>query len=943
MTRLVIVESPAKAKTIERFLGDGFVVDSSVGHIRDLAVAKTLPEEFKGEPWASLGVDVDNDFKPVYVVSPGKKDVVKRLRKLLREADELYLATDEDREGEAIAWHLLEVLNPPPSVPVKRMVFHEITPQAIEEAIEHPRELDRRLVDAQETRRILDRLYGFELSRVMWQKVSNARSAGRVQSVAVRLVVERERERMAFVPASYWDLEVELGTRSAPPEAFTATLVGLDGRRLATGKDFDSRGQLTKTDLVVLDEPAARGLAAELEGRAFEVRSVERKPYHRRPAPPFITSTFQQEAARKLRLSAQQAMRAAQSLYENGYITYMRTDSTTLSETALAAARQEIRRRFGDQFLPGEPRTYTRKVKNAQEAHEAIRPAGDSFRSPEDVAREVNVTEARVYELIWKRTIASQMTDARGETVSVRLGAVTPSGHDVELAASGTVITHQGFLLAYVETLDEGEAPEGGEERHLPALAEGDQLDARQVEPKGHETQPPPRYTEASLVKKLEELGVGRPSTYASILNTIQDRGYVWKRGAALIPSFTAFAVVSLLERHFPDLVDYAFTARMEDDLDAIAKGESEMVPWLADFYFGRPTNGERHGGLKEAVSDRLGEIDPRVVNAIPLGVDENGQLVEVRVGRYGVFLSRGDDRANIPEDLPPDELTLDKAIELLEAPSGDRVLGEDPETGLPVIARAGRYGPYVQLGEVVEGSKQKPKTASLFKTMSLETITLDDALRLLSLPRVVGVDPSDGTEITAQNGRYGPYLKKGGDSRSLESEEQLFTITLEEALRIYAEPKRRRGQVSRPPLRELGPDPVSGRPMVVKEGRFGPYVTDGETNASLRRGDDPETITDERAAELLQDRRDRGPAKKAARKKAATGKPAAQKAAAKKAAAKTTAKKTVKKAAKKAAKAEKTPAAPARTKKAAATGRATPEDRATAGSAPGGETTATA
>jgi DNA topoisomerase-1 len=914
MARLVIVESPAKARTIERFLGEGFVVDSSVGHIRDLAVKKNMPEELKDEPWANLGIDVDNDFKPVYVVSPDKKDVVRRLRKQLKEADELYLATDEDREGEAIAWHLLEVLNPPASMPVKRMVFHEITPQAIEEAIEHPRELDRRLVDAQETRRILDRLYGFELSRVLWRKVSNARSAGRVQSVAVRLVVERERERMAFVPASYWDLEGEFATPTAAAEPFIATLVALDGRRLASGKDFDNQGRVTKADLAVLDEAAATALATELQGTPFEVRSVERKPYRRRPAPPFITSTFQQEAGRKLRLSAQQAMRAAQSLYENGYITYMRTDSTTLSETALSAARAEIRRRYGDQYLPDAPRTYTKKVKNAQEAHEAIRPAGDTFRSPEDVAREVNPTEARVYELIWKRTIASQMTDASGETVSVRLGAVTPDGRDAEFATSGTIITHQGFLLAYVEDVDDDEPREGEKERRLPPLSEGDRLSVNRIEAKGHETQPPPRYTEASLVKTLEELGVGRPSTYASILNTIEDRGYVWKKGSALVPSFTAFAVVSLLERHFPHLVDYAFTARMEDDLDAIAKGEGEMVPWLADFYFGPLTDGERHGGLKEAVSDRLDEIDPRVINSIPIGVDEHGELIEVRVGRYGVFLSRGDDRVSIPEDLPPDELTLEKAIELLEAPSSDRVLGEDPETGLPVIARTGRYGPYVQLGEMAEGSKEKPKTASLFKTMSLDTITLDDALRLLSLPRVVGVDPSDGVEITAQNGRYGPYLKKGSDSRSLETEEQIFTVTLEDALRIFAEPKRRRGQAARLALRELGPDPVTGRPMVVKDGRFGPYVTDGETNASLRRGDDPATITVERAAELLQDRRERGPAKKAARKKAAAGAaPAA------KMAKKATKKKATKKAAAKKAVAKKAASGRAATKQAAA------------------------
>lgn len=874
---LVIVESPAKARTIERFLGDEFTVDSSVGHIRDLATSKTIPEEYKGEPWSNLAIDVDNGFKPVYVVPSSKKDVVRNLKKLLKNADELYLATDEDREGEAIAWHLLQVLNPPDGLPVKRMVFHEITPQAIQAAIENPRELDRRLVDAQETRRILDRLYGFELSSVMWRKVSGARSAGRVQSVATRLVVERERERMRFVAAGYWDLDATLTPAGADDE-FTATLVELDGSRVATGKDFDSSGQVTKAGIAVLDEEAARQLAGELRPASFAVRSVERKPYKRRPPAPFITSTFQQEAGRKLRVSANQAMRAAQSLYEAGYITYMRTDSTTLSDTALTAARREIAQRYGNEYLPDAPRLYTKKVKNAQEAHEAIRPAGDSFRPPDDVAREVNQLEAKVYDLIWKRTVASQMTDATGETVTVRLGAAATSGRDAVFSTSGTVIGHQGFLLAYVEGKDEGDGNVDSQERRLPALSEGDALDLRDIEAKGHETTPPPRYTEASLVKKLEELGVGRPSTYASIINTIEDRGYVWKKGSALVPSFTAFAVVSLLEMHFPHLVDYAFTARMEDDLDEIANGAADMEPWLADFYFGTPENGQRHGGLKELVSDRLDEIDPRVINAIPIGVDEDGQLIEARVGRYGPFLSRGEDSASIPDDLPPDELTVERAVEILEAPRGDRVVGEDPETGLPVYAKAGRFGPYVQLGDLEEGSKTKPKTASLFQTMSTETITLEEALKLLSLPRVVGQDPESGEDIEALNGRYGPYLKKGKDTRSLETEEQIFTVTLEETLRLFAEPKRRRGQTTRPPLRELGIDPVSEKPMVVKEGRFGPYVTDGETNASLRKGDDPETITDERASELLQDRREKGPAKKRGTKKRAAKKRASAK-----------------------------------------------------------------
>lgn len=908
---LVIVESPAKAKTIERFLGDGYTVESSVGHIRDLATVKTIPAQFKGEPWANLAIDVENDFKPVYVVSSGKSDVVKRLRKLMAQADELYLATDEDREGEAIAWHLLEVLNPPEGMPVKRMVFHEITPQAIAEAVNNTRDIDRRLVDAQETRRLLDRLYGFGLSEVLWRKVSNARSAGRVQSVAVRLVVERERERIAFVGASYWNIEGSF-TKSdgaetgAGHEPFSATLVALDGERLATGRDFNNQGALSKAGLALLDEQAARELKIDLEGADFTVRSVESKPYRRRPAAPFMTSTFQQEAGRKLRMSAQQAMRAAQSLYENGYITYMRTDSTTLSETALTAARREIRARYGDENLPDAPRRYAKKVKNAQEAHEAIRPAGDDFRSPEQVAKEVNASEAKVYELIWKRTIASQMTDATGETVTVRLGAQARSGRDAEFATTGTVIGHHGFLLAYREGTDDDDAS-GDSERRLPPVAEGDHLDVIDLEPVGHETSPPARYTEASLVKKLEELGVGRPSTYAAILNTIEARDYVWKKGSALVPSVVAFALTGLLEQHFTNLVDYTFTARMEDDLDAIARGDAEMVPWLSDFYFGPVVSGERSGGLNDAIhGEHLDEIDARLINSIPLGVDDSGIPIEVRNGRYGPFLSRGDDTATIPDDLPLDELTVSRAVELLAAPKGGRELGVDPDTGLSVTVKSGRFGPYVQLGEPDENAKQKkPKMASLFKTMSIETVSLVEALQLLSLPRVVGVDPADGIEITAQNGKFGPYLQKIGpdgkkDSRSIESEEQLLTLTLEEALAIFSQPKTRRGQVAKPPLRELGVDPVSGKAMIVKDGRFGPYVTDGETNASLRKGDDPVTITDERASELLADRRERGPAKKATRKKSAAKKSATKKSAAKKSAAKKSA--TKKSAAKKSA-----------------------------------------
>ncbi|MCA1834122.1 MAG: type I DNA topoisomerase [Actinomycetota bacterium] len=858
---LVIVESPAKAKTISRFLGAGFVVESSIGHIRDLPQnAAEIPEKHKTDQWARLGVDVDHGFKPLYVVPKEKKQQVGKLKTALKDASELYLATDEDREGESIAWHLLEVLGP--KIPVKRMVFHEITPHAIEEAVQNWRELDRKLVDAQEARRILDRLYGYEVSPVLWKKVMPKLSAGRVQSVATRVLVERERARMRFRSASYWDLEATL---EATGQGFKATLVELGGTRLASGKDFNERGELVRAAAVVLDEAAARGLADRLHDAPFVVRSVEEKPFRRSPYAPFMTSTLQQEASRKLRFSAKRTMQVAQRLYENGYITYMRTDSTTLSETALTAARQQATELYGREYVPDAPRRYEKKVKNAQEAHEAIRPAGDTFRLPDDVSRELGPDEFRLYDLIWKRTIASQMADARGQSVQVRIGAISDAGDDAEFAASGKVITFPGFWRAYVEGADDPDAELEDREVRLPAMSEGDAPSLVALDPSEHRTKPPDRFTEASLVKTLEEMGVGRPSTYASIIGTILDRGYAWTKGSALVPSFTAFAVVALLEQHFTNLVDYEFTARMEDDLDRIANGEEQSQPWLARFYFG---NGAK--GLKDIVHDRLGEIDAREVNEIPIGMDENGMPVAARVGRYGPYVQRGDDKASIPEGIAPDELTVEKALEFLAAPSGDKVLGSDPDSGLTVLARAGRYGPYVQLGEA-EG-KERPRTASLFKTMSLDDLSLDQALRLLQLPRIVGADPSDGKEIVAQNGRYGPYLSKDKDTRSLTSEEQLFTITLDEALSLFAQPKARRGRgaASVEPLRRIGPDPVSGAEIVLKEGRFGPYVTDGETNASLRKDDEIESLTLQRAAELLQDRRDRGPAKPARGKKAA-------------------------------------------------------------------------
>jgi DNA topoisomerase-1 len=840
--KLVIVESPAKAKTIAGYLGSEFVVESSIGHIRDLPQnAAEIPAKYKDESWARLGVNVDKDFEPLYVVDPRKKKVVSELRARLKDADELLLATDEDREGEAIAWHLVQELRP--TVPVRRMVFHEITRPAIERALAETRDIDDSLVDAQEARRILDRLYGYEVSPVLWRKIMQGLSAGRVQSVATRLVVERERERMRFVAAEYWDIVATL-----EPASFTARLTAVEGKRVAQGRDFAQDGTLKTKDTVQLAEADARDLAAKLEGADFRVASVEEKPYTRRPAPPFMTSTLQQEASRKLRLSSQQTMRVAQRLYENGYITYMRTDSTTLSESALTAARDQARELYGAEAVPAQPRRYERKVKNAQEAHEAIRPAGDRFRTPDEVQRELASDEFRLYDLIWKRTVASQMADARGQTVSVRIAAAAADGRAAEFSTAGTVITFRGFLLAYEEGRDD--VSDDAEEKRLPPLGEGDRLTASELAPEGHSTSPPARYTEASLVKALEERGIGRPSTYAAIMGTILDRGYVRRQGQALVPEFLAFAVVQLLERHFPRLVDYAFTARMEDDLDEIAGGDESRTGWLRRFYFGD----DGDDGLKPQVEQHLGDIDARDVNTVELP----GTDIVVRVGRYGPYLERGEDRQTLPPDIAPDELTPERAEEILAQAGKEQVLGEDPETGAAIVVRTGRYGPYVT--ELSDGD-EKPRTASLLASMSPESITLEDALRLLSLPRVLG--EVDGEEVTATNGRYGPYVKKGKESRSLDSEEELFTVTLEQALAKLAEPRPRGRRAAAPPLKELGDDPVSGKPITLKEGRFGPYVTDGDVNASLRAGDSIDSITPQRAAELLQGRRERGPAKR--------------------------------------------------------------------------------
>jgi DNA topoisomerase-1 len=881
--RLVIVESPAKARTIAGYLGQGYVVESSIGHIRDMPdKAAEIPVKLRKEPWARLGVDVDHDFEALYVVHADKKSQVSKLKKLLADADELLLATDEDREGEAIAWHLLQELKP--KVPARRMVFHEITPEAIAEAVANPRDLDSGLVDAYQTRRVLDRLYGYEVSPVLWKKVMPRLSAGRVQSVATRLIVARERERMAFRSAQYWDLEAiftperTAAAAGSPDEgdraSFPGRLVAVDGRRIAQGRDFASTGELQNPDLLYLEGPAAdasgattdggaqdsgrpipagvihklaaAGLATRLDGTRYSVKSVERKPYRRSPYAPFRTTTLQQEASRKLGFSAKHTMSVAQRLYENGYITYMRTDSVTLSQTAITAARAQARELYGAEYIPSEPRVYNSKVKNAQEAHEAIRPAGDRFRTPAQAS--LTGEQHRLYELIWKRTVASQMKDATGESVSVRITGASSANEEAEFASSGKIISFHGFLKAYVEDV-EGDGERDDRERRLPPLAENDPLTG-QIEPAAHETRPPARYTEASLVKELEDREIGRPSTYASIIGTILDRGYVFKKGTALVPSFLAFAVITLLEQHFGHLVDYDFTARMEGALDEIARGEAARVPWLRRFYFGS----DAEEGLKSLVSD-LGDIDAREVSSFPLA----GTDIVIRVGRYGPYMERDSQRVNVPEDLAPDELTPEFAAELFSRPSGDKPLGADPQSGHQIVAKIGRFGPYVT--EVLpEEATGKPRTSSLLNSMSLDTVTLDDALRLLTLPRTLG--DLDGEPVTVQNGRYGPYAKRGTDSRSLDAEEHLFTLTLAEAKELFARPKTRgRGRAAAaPPLRELGADPASAGPIVIKEGRYGPYVTDGETNASLRRSDSVESITLQRAAELLAERRAAGP-----------------------------------------------------------------------------------
>ncbi|WP_062527974.1 type I DNA topoisomerase [Demequina rhizosphaerae] len=874
MTRkLVIVESPTKSRTIGGYLGADYDVVSSVGHIRDLAERSDLPAELKKSDIGKFAIDIDGGFQPYYVVSSDKKKIVADIRKRLKEADELYLATDEDREGEAIAWHLLDVLKP--KVPVKRLAFHEITREGISRALENPREVDMELVEAQEARRLLDRLYGYEVSPVLWRKIQSGLSAGRVQSVTLRLVVDRERERMAFQSAEYWDLK---GTFTASEgkdagRSFDARLTTVDGKRVATGKDFDDRGRLKNDKVVHVHAALAGALAAGLADASFAVNGVDSRPYKRRPAAPFITSTLIQESSRKLRLGARQAMGVAQALYQKGYITYMRSDSPVLSGEAVRAARKQATAMYGADAVAASPRIYATQDSNAQEAHEAIRPAGDSFRTPDSVRTELTGDEFRMYEMIWKRTLASQMADAVGTTSTVRIGATTAAHHAVEFSASGTILTSPGFMALYEESRDKARYEEDEQkvekESRLPVLAEGEKVTGEGIEPLTHATTPPPRYTQGSMIKELEDRKLGRPSTYAAMVDVIIDKGYVNVVKQALVPTWLAFAMIRLLEQHFAWLIDYDFTADMEEGLDKIAAGDVSRVDWLSEFYFGSGEDEDGRGqGLKRLVDD-LGDIDARANSTFDIG-----DGIALRVGKYGPYLEREADgekqTASVPDDLAPDELTVAKAEELLASQGGDeRVLGQHPASGLDIVAKAGRFGPYVT--EVLpEDAKGRPKTASLFKSMDLETVTLEDALKLMSLPRVVGVDPATNEEITAQNGRFGPYLKKGTDSRTIESEQQLLDITLEEALAIYAQPKRGRGRAAAPPLKEFGEDPTSGKPIVAKSGRFGDYITDGVTNVTIPKTESVESVTPERAIELLAEKRAKGPAKKPARRTAA-------------------------------------------------------------------------
>jgi len=874
-TSLVIVESPAKARTIGKILGKGFTIEASIGHVRDLPEGKKeVPQKYKHEDWAHLGVNVTKDFEPVYVIPKEKAKQVRKLKDLLKRAKRLYLATDEDREGEAISWHLCEILKP--RVPVHRLVFHEITEEAIQKALANPRQIDEHLVRAQEARRIVDRLYGYEVSPLLWRKVAPKLSAGRVQSVAVRLIVQRERQRMRFIAATYWDL---LGTFAAEGEAFQATLVSVEGKRIPASRDFDpATGRLRDAQLLLLDQSGAEELAERLRRCPWRVLEVEDKPYTSRPYPPFTTSTLQQEANRKYGLTARRTMQGAQSLYENGHITYMRTDSTNLATVAIEAARELVRSLYGPEYLPEEPRVYKTKVKNAQEAHEAIRPAGHPFDSPETLRSQLSPDEFKLYDLIWKRTVASQMADARGRRVTIRI-----EGGGAVFEVSGKTIEFPGYLRAYVEGSDDPEAELADKEVVLPSLAVGQPVECRHLEPKSHTTQPPMRYSEASLTRTLEEKGIGRPSTYATIIETILARKYVFKKGNALVPTWVAFAVCQLLEEHLPQLVDYGFTAEMEDELDAISRGELEHLDYLKDFYFGNT-----HEGLKPQLEKKIDEISARDVSRIVIGQfpDESGRMQDVcvRVGRYGPFVQCGERQASVPEDLPPDELTMEKVQELLDkAARGDEPLGLCPETGKPVFVKVGRFGPYVQRG-AGEGD-DKPQNASLLKGMKPEDVDLQTALKLLSLPRQLGTHPETGQPVWAHNGRYGPFVKCGDETRSLPPEISPLEVTLEQALELLAQPKTRRASRSKEPLKVFGPSPVTGEPVRLLDGRYGPYVTDGTTNASLPRDLNPAEVTFQRALDLLAERAARGPARRTSRRKTAASKPTAAKSAPRKSA----------------------------------------------------------
>lgn len=891
---LVIVESPAKAKTISKYLGSDYTVEASIGHIRDLPQgSKEVPEEFKKEDWAYLGVNVEDDFKPIYIVPPGKKQQVTKLRKALKESKDLLLATDEDREGEAISWHLCETLKP--KVPVRRLVFHEITKPAIQEALANPREIDEGLVKAQETRRILDRLYGYDVSQLLWKKVGPKLSAGRVQSVAVRLIVERERERMAHVSSTYWDLIGSFAKLSG--ESFEATLIAVDGVRIPRAKDFDtSTGKLKDESLHLMDEDAANALAEKLKTVDFRIASLEVKPFTEKPKAPFTTSTLQQEANRKLGFTARRAMNAAQGLYENGYITYMRTDSTTLATVAIETARNLVKLEYGDDYLFETPRTYASKVKNAQEAHEAIRPAGENFPTPKSLQSKLNADEFKLYDLIWKRTVASQMSDARKRRITIKV-----EGGGAVFQASGTTIDFEGFLRAYVEGSDDPQAELADKERLLPSVEEEEQIKCNETESKSHTTQPPARFTEATLTRTLEEKGIGRPSTYASIIETIQARDYVFKKGNALVPSWTAFTVVRLLEEHLPSLVDYEFTAQMEDFLDAISRQEAEHIKYLQDFYFG---NGKP--GLKTRLASKEKEIDPRVMSRFPVGnpeaTDESDPIV-LRVGKYGPFLEQGEQKASLPDGMAPDELTLERAVDLLEkASKDDEPLGICPDTHKPVFLKQGRFGPYIQLGTPED--EEKPKNASLLKEMKTEDVDLGVALKLLSLPRTLGEHPESKEAVMAFNGRYGPYVKCDVETRSLPADLSPLDVTLEQALHLLSQPKTGgRGRAApKEPIKVFEKSPVTEEPIKLLEGRYGPYVTDGTSNASVPKGTKPEDTTFELAVQWLAERAARAPKKKA--KKKAAKKTAKKKTTKKKAAAKkTTAKKKAapkKKAAKK-------------------------------------------